>query len=198
MSRFLESIQLKAGEFKRLPFHQARVDYVMKTYFPNQSGINLTEILSKSSFPNVGLYKCRIVFDAEIQLLEFSAYKMRNIKSLKLVETDLESMPFKSEDREKLNEAFSKRENCDDVILIKNGLLTDTSYANIGLYDGENWITPRTPLVYGVNRAELIEKKKIIEKDIRVSDLKDYSKIRLFNAMIEFGALELGVEDITC
>ncbi len=197
MYRFLESIQLKDGQFIRLSYHQARVDYVFKNYFPDRSAISLEEILSKSSLPSEGLFKCRIVFDNEIQSIEFQPYIMRKIETLRLVETDRKSTYFKSENRDKLNEAFLKRGDCDDVILVRDGFLTDASYHNIALYDNENWITPRKPLIFGTNRSKLLENKIIAEGDIKVDDLKSYSKIRLFNAMIEFGNLEIGVENIT-
>ncbi|HRZ96761.1 MAG TPA: aminotransferase class IV [Paludibacter sp.] len=196
MCRFLESIQLNDGEFKRLSYHQARMDYVQKTYFPDTPAISLQEFLSKSNFPVQGLFKCRIGFTNEIQSIEFQPYIMRTIETLKLVEIDLKSTFFKSENREKLNDAFLQKGICDDVLLVKEDFLTDTSYCNIALFDGENWITPRNPLIYGVNRAELLENKIIAEGDVRVDDLNNYSKIRLFNAMIEFGDLEIEMKNI--
>jgi len=172
------------------------MDYVQKTYFPDTPAISLQEFLSKSNFPVQGLFKCRIGFTNEIQSIEFQPYIMRTIETLKLVEIDLKSTFFKSENREKLNDAFLQKGICDDVLLVKEDFLTDTSYCNIALFDGENWITPRNPLIYGVNRAELLENKIIAEGDVRVDDLNNYSKIRLFNAMIEFGDLEIEMKNI--
>lgn len=88
------------------------------------------------------------------------------------------------------------RKNFDEVLLVKNGLLTDTVICNIAVFDGFNWLTPTTPLIYGVNRAQLLEDGKIIEKDIRLNELENFSRIRLFNAMIEFGKIELKISDI--
>jgi len=51
-------------------------------------------------------------------------------------------------------------------------------------------------LIYGVNRANLLEEGKIFEKDIKLSDLQNYSAIRLFNALIEFGEIELNISNI--
>ena len=61
MCRFVESIQLNDGEFKRLELHQDRVAKTMKDYFPNQKVIDLVESLNRISFPTDGLYKCRMV-----------------------------------------------------------------------------------------------------------------------------------------
>lgn len=196
MCRFIESIKLAEGRFYRLELHQIRVDKVFADFYPAVKPINLAELLMKSDFPETGIHKCRIVFDSEVQFLEYIPYVRREIKSLKLVETDMETLPYKIEDRTKLNIAFAKREACDDVLMVRNDLLTDTSYSNIALFDGENWITPKVPLLFGVNRAQLVAENKLIQKDIKVSELFNFQLIRLFNAMIEFGELEIAIGSI--
>ena len=196
MYRFIESIQLKEGNFKRLPYHQARLEKAMKQFYPTREVINLAESLQKTDFPAKGLYKCRVVYDSEIRLLEYVPYLRREIHSLKIVHSDQESFPYKPEDRSGYNAAFAQRGECDDVLMVRNGWLTDSSYANIALFDGKNWFTPRTPLILGVNRAELLEMGKIREKDIKLADLSSYTQIALFNAMIELGEIVLEVAKI--
>ena len=51
-------------------------------------------------------------------------------------------------------------------LIVKDGYLTDTSIANIALYDGYTWFTPAHPLLRGTKRAELLNKQLIVEKDI--------------------------------
>jgi 4-amino-4-deoxychorismate lyase len=197
MCRFIESIKLQDGEFKRLELHQARIQKAFETFYPNEKAFDLAEFLSKSDFPTEkGIFKCRIVYDSEIRQLEFNPYVMKPINSLRLVETEIESLPYKPEDRSLYNAAFALRGDCDDVLLVKNGCLTDTSYCNIALFDGNNWFTPRIPLLYGVNRAELLNEGKLVEKDIKVQELKDCQQIALFNAMIEFGELVLEIDKV--
>lgn len=196
MCRFVESIKLKDGVFYRLKLHQERVNKAFAACYPDDEPISIFETLSQSLVPQEGTYKCRVVYDNLVGLLEIVPYSPRGIHSLKLVETELESYPYKLEDRTGFNAAFAQRGDCDDVLLVKNGLLTDTSYCNIALYDGKSWVTPRLPLLYGVNRADLLAHEKLIEKDISVDELKNYQKIALFNAMIEFGDLELDIDKI--
>jgi 4-amino-4-deoxychorismate lyase len=86
---------------------------------------------------------------------------------------------------------------CDDVLLVKNGLLTDTSYCNIALFDGVNWVTPLTPLIQGVTRAQLLEDGKLIAKDIKLEELMNFQKIALFNALNEFGSIQLDISAIS-
>ena len=196
MCQFFEAIKIKDGIIIRLKYHQQRVNKAFEIYYPSEQTISLLDELNQSVIPQEGTYKCRIVYSDTVHSVEITPYQMREIKSLKLVETDLESFTYKLDDRSAYKAAFEQREGCDDVLLYKNDLLTDTSYSNIALFDGENWYTPQFPLLYGTNRAELIENGKIVEKDIRVSDLKKYKRIALFNAMIEFGELILDTDKI--
>ena len=196
MCRFVESIQLEDGVFKRLELHHERVRKAMLDYYPKVKVFNLVESLSRTAFPTEGLYKCRLVYDSEIRKIEYTPYIRREIRSLRLVETKMESLQYKKEDRSRLNASFALRGDCDEVIMVKDGLLTDTSYTNIALFDGLNWYTPRIPLIYGVNRTELVEKRLLIEKDISPLELEDFQRISLFNAMNEFGSIELDISSI--
>ncbi|MDD4971339.1 MAG: aminotransferase class IV [Paludibacter sp.] len=196
MCRFIESIQLNNGVFKRLELHQERVRLALKDYYPGVKAFDLVESLHTTTFPVTKIYKCRVLYDSVIRKIEYIPYTQRKINSLKLVETDMESTHYKLEDRSLYNAAFALRGECDEIILVKNGLLTDTSFTNIALYDGIQWYTPRSPLIYGVNRAELIQQGVLTEKDINASDLVNFTRVSLFNAMNEFGSIELDISAI--
>ena len=78
-----------------------------------------------------------------------------------------------------------------EILIIKNGLITDTSIANIGFStDGKIFFTPKTPLLKGTTRNYLLDKKIIFEKDITVKSIRNYKKIALFNAIIGFRVFE--------
>ena len=196
MCRFIESIQLKDGEFKRLELHQERIGKALKDFYPTHKVIDLVESLSSTHYPSVGICKCRVVYDSEIRKIEFIPYVRREIHSLQLVETKMESTPYKKEDRSELNNAFALRGGSDDIILVKDGLLTDTSFSNIALYDGLTWYTPRVPLIQGVNRTSLLKQGVLVEKDLYLSELMNFQRVSLFNAMNEFGSIELDISAI--
>ncbi len=71
---------------------------------------------------------------------------------------------FKYQDRTIINSFLTGINDVSDILIIKNGLLTDTSFSNIILFDGEKWITPDTYLLNGVKRRRLLENNEIIEK----------------------------------
>ncbi len=68
---------------------------------------------------------------------------------------------------------------------MKNGFVTDTSYANIVFWDGGKWITPTSPLLHGTARDRLLDSNQITEAEIAIDDLKNYSKAKIINAMID-------------
>ena len=116
------------------------------------------------------------------------------VASLRLVTSDKIDYSYKRTHREGLNELFGRRGNADDILIVKDGYLTDTSIANIALYDGNSWYTPAHPLLRGTKRAELLDNQLIVEKDISWLQLDDYTHIMLFNAMIDWERIIIPVD----
>lgn len=114
---------------------------------------------------------------------DFSIYYKKAINSLRIVRCDEILYDFKYTDRYLLLDLLEKKGDCDEIIIVKNSMLTDTSFSNIVLFDGDKWITPKTPLLRGTCRERLLRKGKIHEGDIFVDELKNYDKILLINAM---------------
>ena len=121
---------------------------------------------------------------------------MKEIHTLKIVRDDDIDYSFKSTDRTDLNWLAATKGNCDEIIIIKNGLVTDTSFTNIAIYKDGKWLTPKHPLLLGTKRAALLENVIIQEADITVDDLMKAEKVSLFNAMIDFGEREVMTQDI--
>ena len=89
-----------------------------------------------------------------------------------------------------MNILFEKKDKADEIIIVKNGYITDTSIANIVIYDGTSWLTPKVPLLRGTARARLLEEKEIIEANITVKMLLKSQKLALLNAMIGMDIIE--------
>jgi 4-amino-4-deoxychorismate lyase len=74
-------------------------------------------------------------------------------------------------------------------------MIKDGNYANLVFFNGSEWHTPLYPLLLGTHRARLIDQNKIIEKDITISDLSSYTKLKFINAMMlweESPEIEIG------
>ena len=144
------------------------------------------------------MFRCRVTYSKTVDKIEFIPHQFREIKNLKLVEDNSVDYQYKYSDREILNNLFAKRGNCDDILIIKNGLITDTSTANIIFYDGKKWWTPDTPLLRGTQRAKLLSEKKIFKCRITPDDLNKFEKAGLINAMWNFDIMPvIEIENIS-
>ena len=144
-----------------------------------------------------GLFKCRVIYSTTIEKTEFIPYHLPKIRSLKLVVDDQIYYSHKYLDRKPIERLLSGKGDCDDILIIKNGLITDTSFANILFFNGKEWITPALPLLKGTRRAQLLDEEKIRTADIRTEDLKYFQKARLINAMIRFeDQVDIAIQDI--
>jgi len=139
--------------------------------------------------PKKGLYRCRVVYEDIILSMEYIPYIQKDIKSFKLIHSSID-YPLKYENRDEINRLFEKKETSDEIIIVKDGLITDTSIANICLYDGKHWLTPRTPLLKGTTRQRLLDNNQIVLADIKYQDIHKFTKIALLNAMIDFHIIE--------
>ncbi len=191
MYRLLETIRYENGRCQNLNSHRQRMNSARKILFGLEDEIDLGKVLQRTakeqlSGANIGLFKCRVVYDSEIRDIRFLPYVLPRIRSLQLVEGDTIDYTFKYEDRNSLNRLFALRGSADDILIVKNGLVTDTAFCNILFFNGKQWLTPEQPLLKGTQRAALLEKEKIETAVIGVDDLHYFTRVRLINAMIRF------------
>lgn len=196
MCQFIETIRETDGVPEALPFHQERMERTMRQFFPSTKVPNLADVL-KLRLQAKGVCKCRVVYGARgIETVERQPYTVRQVRTLRLICDDAISYEYKSADRTLLNRLAALRAGCDDVIIVRHGLLTDTSYSNIALSDGTHWFTPRLPLLCGTMRQRLIEANLLTERDIRPEDLPHYQTLSLINAMLDLGRVVVGTDKI--
>lgn len=196
MYRLIESICLNDGVFHRLPYHQARMDRAFREILHQQNEIQLGDFLDAQNYPTQDLFKCRIIYDIRIHSIEFIPYKTKPVSSLKIIRADSIDYAHKFEDRSALHQLYQLREDCDDILIVKNGFLADSYYSNVILYDGANWFTPSTPLLPGTMRQYLLETGKLSEVTIRVEDVRLFRKVKLINAMLGLDGPELSISQI--
>lgn len=198
MCRFIETIRIENGMAENLSAHNHRMNDTRKANFLSVGDsfpdyIQIEDYISPSGYKE--LTRCRVVYSSKIEQIEYFPYKVRTVRTLCLVEDNEADYTFKSADRTVLDRNFLKRGDADDVVIVRNGLLTDTSIANIALLRSGIWYTPRLPLLKGTRRRSLLDTGLVVEADIKAADLFLYEKIRIFNAMIPFGEIELDVRD---
>ena len=196
MSLLLESIKLLDGEYHNLFYHEQRMSRSLKILCGTQGYVDLEEFLQNVDKPKQGLFKCRIVYDDTSREIEFIPYQYKSIASLRVIEHDRISYEFKYADRKTLNRLFELRKNCDDILIVKRGLVTDSSSSNVVFKKDKYWYTPWSALLKGTMRAKLLERNLIIEEEIRVKDIKTFQSFKPINAMWEFDAPEIDVSNI--
>lgn len=196
MSRLIESIRLENGAFHRLHYHQVRVNRTLTELYPSVKPINLLEGLSKTEYPKHGIFKCRVVYKLQVETVEFIPYEVKPVHSLKAVYDSTIDYPYKFEDRGRINSLVEQRQFCDDILIVKNGFVTDSSYSNIIFFDGVRWITPDTPLLRGTMRQFLLDTAEIKQEPISVQDISSFKSFRLINAMLGFDGPEIEVSKI--
>lgn len=140
--------------------------------------------VENETFQQAQKLKCRVLYDMNIQCIEFHLYETQILDSLEVIESNQLDYHLKYADRAALNLLTSKS-NASDVLMVKNGLISDISYANVAFGNGKGWFTPRQPLLKGTKRQFLLEKGLLKEMDIKVIDLQHFNQIMTFNAMME-------------
>jgi 4-amino-4-deoxychorismate lyase len=199
MFPFFETIRYSNAIAANLFFHQQRVE---RTFLRNGvdpafdlMAIDFKREAEKHGALNEAVYKCKILYDLKSNYtISFEAYQIRSIKTFSLVDIGNNDYSIKFTDRTWINMALQSV-STDDVIFTKDEILKDASYANIVLFDGNDWVTPAKPLLLGTKRALLLSEKKIIEKEIRVEQLKDFKSLKFINAMMlwdESPTIDLG------
>jgi 4-amino-4-deoxychorismate lyase len=143
------------------------------------------------------VHKCRVEYAAGIERVEFTKYQRRTVNTLTLVECDTIEYAHKYVDRGGIHQLLEGIVT-DDILIVKHGLITDTSFANIVFYDGARWLTPATPLLPGTARARLLHQQTIMTEEIRVNDLRHFTKAAIINAMLDLkDARTIPIEAIT-
>lgn len=196
MSLLVESIKLLDGRFYNLKGHEQRMNHSLQLLFGSAKQVNLQEFFKSTHYPSHGLYKCRVLYDSGINDVEFVPYTPKSIKTLKLIEDSNIAYEHKYTNRSGLDKLYAQRGNCDDILIIKEGLVTDAFSANIVFKKDHTWVTPTSKLLSGTMRQSLLDRGLIFEEKITINDIRSYTSFKLINALLEFEGPELNVSNI--
>ena len=174
-----ETIKIEDGQIFNLDWHNKRFNKSQKDFFNNASAIDLQTFISP---PKTGLHRCKLIYDKEIQSIQYFPYQIKTFQNFKIIKSQLDYQ-YKYTDRSSFQKLLK---NHDEIIIEKDGLLTDTSIANIAFFNGKSWLTPTSPLLEGTTRARLIDEGFLKLANIKKENIKNYSNFALMNAMIGF------------
>ncbi|ATV54131.1 chorismate-binding protein [Prevotella intermedia] len=196
MCQFIETMCVEQGKIINLDYHLERIKNTRKHFWDTEKTVPTDQLSALAATQNCRA-KLRFTYDKEnIYDLSCTPYKTRKIERLKLLASNDIEYNYKSVNRSEINLLKAQTDPTDEIIIVKQNRLTDTSYTNIALFDGSQWITPSTPLLKGTRRAQLLDAGRLIECEVLATDLKSFQFISLINAMMDLEELVLSISSI--
>jgi 4-amino-4-deoxychorismate lyase len=196
MSQFIESIKLLNGEYHNLHLHDERRNATLLNLAGTKPTQSLSQLLDWELRPLIGLYKCRVIYSQNTHAVDFVPYTIKKISSLQLVKSDTIEYSYKFEDRTTINKLHLQKGGADEIIIVKNGYITDASYANLIFKFGNDWITPNTYLLNGIMRQKLLMDGRIKEEEIRAKDVSKFGCVKLINALVGMDGNEIQIDNL--
>lgn len=181
---FLETICIEDGVVRNLEAHEKRVQRTAAHFGFTAPSLSRELENRMPEQPRKGRVKCRVIYRESIQEVTFERYYPKEIRSLRLIEASPD-YSFKYANRTVLNNLLALKGDRDEILIVRHGLITDTSYSNVVLSKRGNLYTPAEPLLNGTKRQKLLQKGIIKEKRIHKDSLPAYDRLYLINAMLD-------------
>lgn len=184
MLQFIETICFEHGAFQRIPLHQERMNRSRNHFFNSPDIISLKELLDIPELLRNLKVKCRITYSDCIENIEYETYTPKETGKLKCVYDDHINYAYKLKNRKAIELLLARRGEADDILIVKEGCVTDASYANVLFLKENRWYTPEHPLLQGTRRAHYLQNGMISAIQIKPADLWQFEEVRLINAML--------------
>ena len=191
MYPLFETLQVKNGVILNQEWHEARYYHAYQKFYDITSSSNLIQDIQIPLEYQRGIVKLKIAYNQKEQIINFQHYPNTPINTLKIVYDNTIDYSLKYSDRNHLNRLVSQKEDCDNILIVKNNRITDTSFTNIIFYNGNKWFTPSHPLLKGTCRANLLNQQLIYETEIQLKDLSTFKGFQLINALRLFDPNEI-------
>lgn len=183
MYPLFETLQIKDGQILNIEWHEKRYQTSYYAYYGQYSTKNLIRNIKIPLSFQQGIVKLKISYNLLKQRSDFQQYPNTPIQTLKIIHDNTIDYQLKYTDRSHLQLLVEQKGDCDNILIVKNGEITDTSFTNIVFYDGMNWFTPLNPLLKGTCRAKLLQEQRIQEKIITLDNLFNFQGFQLINAL---------------
>jgi uncharacterized protein HI_1169 len=185
-----ETLAIEQGKIRNIERHQQRYERSLQAFYSKQSAVVFPRIFQLAEHIRVplelateSLIRCRIDYNAKQIQCRYFPYQRKHYRTFKPVACDHIDYGLKYADRTLLNELLAQKGNCDEIMIIKNGYVTDCTIGNLIFRQGTQWFTPDTPLLEGTQRAALLAQDRIKVRSILATDLSLFEEIRLINAL---------------
>lgn len=193
-----ETIRIVNGEAQFLEFHEERLNRSRRALGFGDDPVSLRSVIAVPEEFSRGVARCRIDVGHKIEGITFSFYEVRHLRRVAVVGAEVE-YPHKFSDRRVFQDLSACYPEYDDLLIFQNGLLTDSTIANIALERDGRWYTPAQPILCGTTRARLLKDRTLLPASISLADLQQFSRLMLINAMRAFDeTLAVPISAIDC
>jgi 4-amino-4-deoxychorismate lyase len=145
-------------------------------------------IFDRIQLPDTGIHRLNIWYNRMDTEVKTTLYTPVPVNTVALVSCEPDfDYRRKYTNREVLNNLLKSASGADEIIIVKNGMITDTSKANIVFEKNGKFYTPDTFLLNGTMRQYLLGSGKITEASIYAENIFDYEKMYFINALNPLG-----------
>ncbi|MDO4697571.1 MAG: aminotransferase class IV family protein [Pasteurellaceae bacterium] len=185
MCRFplFETLAVVDGQFRRVEYHQQRVNFAFQHYFKAECRLVLRQIPIPTEFQH-GFFRCRMDYNASDFAVGFYPYQPRKIEQFQCVYTENLDYRFKYSDRKGVD--FGQKMQNVESIIVNNGKVSDCTIGNLLLLKNGVWYSPADYLLKGTQLSYLLDQKQVVLTEICPENLFDYQQIMLINALNPF------------
>lgn len=185
MCLLFESIKVMNHQIFNREYHEARIKKAQQSLFGETGASIIDQVEFPKSLKPDTVYKLRITYNTQIQQYHFSEYHTRNISSLQCIADNQISYNHKFEKRSRIESLMAQKGEADDIIIIKKGKVTDSSYTCLAFLKDGKWYTPDTPLLWGTKRAYYLDKGLLEEMEISLNNIEYFEGVCLINAFLD-------------
>lgn len=183
-----ETIRVLDGVAERVALHRERAERSCGRALPQ---LETAVAMAVESLPRRGEFRLHVSYDAGgVASMTATPYGLRCLRRLRVVEAEV-NYPFKDEDRSALDALRRRCSDADEVLILRGGWVTDTTFSNVLLGEPGHWVCPSHYLLRGTRRESLLRAGVVELRPLRAEDLKGFRFISLINAMLPPGRLML-------
>lgn len=190
MFPLFETIAIVDGIPQHIDLHQQRYENALTQYYGSScSAVCLADIFQNgdyATFLSHYIVRCRIDYNQFQNKVQFFPYHPPNIRTFQPVICDEIDYSLKYADRRLLNQLLAQKQDCDEIMIVKQGIITDCTIGNLIFKRQGEWFTPAEPLLQGTQRQALLAAEKIQTRAMPLRELELFEEIRLINAMNPF------------
>lgn len=185
MFRFIESIKVEDQRIFLVELHQKRMNDTF-SHFGKECKIDISDVFQNLEHKENGLYKFRIEYNLENNFkTQIIPYIISETDDFELVINNEINYSFKYYNRSEFQK-IKDRSHADEIIVVKNNQITDTSFSNLIFLKDKIWFTSKSYLLNGIMRQRLLSENKIRETEITLDNIKEFTHFQLINALNDF------------